>query len=143
MSVSNKHLWETLKNKGCVPKKSLILKFPLEIFENHKDLIRHFIRGYWDGDGCLTYRDKGKNRPEINVISTNDFLMEMQKFLPVKQKENIPIKHKGNNIIRQWQCEGKSAYNVAKYLYENATVFLERKYNKYIEFIELYKNKGL
>lgn len=141
ISVSNKHLWETLKSKGCVPNKSLILKFPLKVFENHKNLIRHFIRGYWDGDGCLTYRDKEKKRPEVNVISTNEFLMEMQKYLPVKQKENIPIKHKGNDVIRTWTCEGKSALNVAEYLYKETNVYLDRKYEKYLEFVELYKTK--
>ena len=38
---------------GAPPKKSLILKFPnKEIFKS-PDLIRHFIRGYFDGDGCI------------------------------------------------------------------------------------------
>lgn len=141
LSVSNKHMWNRLNEIGCTPNKTNTLKFPIELFNGHEDLIRHFIRGYWDGDGCLTYRDKQKKRPEANVISSNDFLIEMQKHFPVKQKENIPIKHKGNNIIRTWTCEGSSAFKVAKYLYENSTIYLERKYNKYLEFVDLYKNK--
>lgn len=67
--------------------------------------------------------------------------MEMQKYLPVKQKENIPIKHKGNDAIRTWTCEGKSALNVAEYLYKGTNVYLDRKYEKYLEFVELYKTK--
>lgn len=141
LSVSNKHMWNRLNEIGCTPNKTNILKFPIELFKNKEHLIRHFIRGYWDGDGCLTYRDKDKKRAEANVISTNDFLKEMQKYFPVKQKENIPIKHKENNIIRTWTCEGRSALKVAEYLYKNSKIYLERKYQKYLEFAELYKNK--
>ena len=61
LSIRNKHLWETLNDLGCVPNKSLILKFPrFSIFKgNVQELILHFIRGYVDGDGCLcTYKSK-------------------------------------------------------------------------------------
>jgi hypothetical protein len=47
-TIRNEHLWNTLKSLGCVPNKSLILKFPkLSIFSD-ESLIRHFIRGYFD-----------------------------------------------------------------------------------------------
>lgn len=64
-SVRNKHLWEILNSYGCTPKKSLILKFPsLSIFKDYS-LIKHFIRGYWDGDGCLSYQDKEHKKADI------------------------------------------------------------------------------
>lgn len=50
-SVSNKHLWETLNPYGCTPQKSLTLEFPDKNIFKSVDLIRHFIRGYIDGDG--------------------------------------------------------------------------------------------
>lgn len=41
-----------LKNKGCYQGKSLTLTFPSkDIVPEH--LIRHFIRGYFDGDGSV------------------------------------------------------------------------------------------
>ena len=48
LSIRNKHLWNQLNDKGCSPRKSLILKFPkLDIFiGDKKNLVRHFIRGY-------------------------------------------------------------------------------------------------
>lgn len=52
--VTNYHLWNTLNNYGCIPNKSLTLKFPDESIFKSKDLIRHFIRGYFDGDGCFS-----------------------------------------------------------------------------------------
>lgn len=72
--VYNIHLHKTLKSYGCVPKKSLILKFPKESIFKSSDLIRHFIRGYWDGDGCLTWADKEHKVANISVLGTKSFL---------------------------------------------------------------------
>jgi intein/homing endonuclease len=73
-SVQSKHLWNVLNSYGCVPKKSLILKFPsISIFDN-KNLIVHFIRGYFDGDGCISYGNKSHTKCSINIVGTYDFL---------------------------------------------------------------------
>ena len=47
--MTSKHLCSTLCSYGCVPRKSLILQFPNESIFEDPNLIRHFIRGYWDG----------------------------------------------------------------------------------------------
>ena len=49
--ITNKHLWNTLNNLGCTPRKSLTLQFP----NISEELEIPFIRGYFDGDGCLSY----------------------------------------------------------------------------------------
>ena len=49
--IANKHLWNTLNNLGCTPRKSLTLQFP----NISEELKIPFIRGYFDGDGCLSY----------------------------------------------------------------------------------------
>lgn len=56
--LSSRHLWETLNSYGCTPKKSLTLKFPNESIFKDLSLIRHFIRGYFDGDGCISFGNK-------------------------------------------------------------------------------------
>lgn len=51
-------MFNILINYGCTTRKSLTLKFPnINIFKN-KSYIYDFIRGYVDGDGCLSYSDK-------------------------------------------------------------------------------------
>jgi len=70
LTITNKHIWNTLNNLGCTPRKSLTLKFP-----NIKEHIIDFIRGYFDGDGCLTYkRYKDKVKCSCTIISTLEFL---------------------------------------------------------------------
>lgn len=68
-----------------MPKKSLILKFPDKSIFKSKDLIKHFIRGYVDGDGSISYRNKNHSDINFNVLGTFEFLSEMQNHLPIKQ----------------------------------------------------------
>lgn len=83
ISFRNKHFWETLNSKGCVPRKSLILKFPdISIFTD-LSLIRHFIRGYVDGDGCLTWGDSEHKKPFLSILGTKDLLEGIRKYSPV------------------------------------------------------------
>ena len=55
ITFRNKHFWERLNDLGCTPNKSLTLKFPDNSIFINQNLIIHFIRGYFDGDGCITY----------------------------------------------------------------------------------------
>lgn len=142
LSVRNKHLWNSLNSLGCYPQKSLILKFPkLSIFKgNVQELTLHFIRGYVDGDGCLcTYKNKNKNSiiTQLNLVGTKEFLTTV----------NTIFKNKGfirNKSCKNWENKAYSlqfsnvpSRKIARYLYENANIYLERKYNKYLEFCSL------
>lgn len=62
-----------LKKYGVIPKKSLILENVPSISEN---LYRHFIRGFFDGNGSVTYRwnkNKKYRTPRIIFYSTYNF----------------------------------------------------------------------
>ena len=50
ITISNKHLKETLINLGCTPQKSNNIRFP----KIDKNLYPYFIRGYFDGDGSIS-----------------------------------------------------------------------------------------
>lgn len=132
--ITNKHLWNTLNNYGCVPNKSLILTFPKTDIFKSKDLIRHFIRGYIDGDGCISYSNKEHTRMTLSILGTFDFLNSLQEFLPC----NEHTLHEKNNVC--CLCiNGHTGYNVVKYLYENSNIYLSRKYDRYLEFCRLYE----
>jgi len=63
---------------GCIPRKSLLLKFPTSN-QVPEHLIRHFIRGYFDGDGHFTNTEKCF---EAGYIGTEDFIIESLNHLP-------------------------------------------------------------
>ena len=126
--VTNKHFHDTLVSLGCVPRKSLILKFPdLTIFST-PSLIRHFIRGYVDGDGCLSYTKSG--RLTIQIIGTKEFLEVLNSLLPVQASVYRKDKsHKHDTYSISFSCSPADC--VAKYLYEDSTIYLDRKYNRF------------
>lgn len=139
-AVKNKHLKNTLISKGCIPAKSLVLKFPdLNIFSNI-DLIKDFIRGYIDGDGCITYNIQSHKIMSLNILGTEDFLTGVKDHLPVKYNYVLGYNNKSKNkLVRVLSINGKNGLNILFYLYENATIYLNRKYKKYIQYCRLYK----
>lgn len=133
---NNKHMWEVLNSYGCTPKKSKTLKFPpISIFED-KSLIRHFIRGYYDGDGCLSWCDTNHKRAHVGVLGTFEFLTELQHWLPL-EFENVILK-KPEETVSTLYFTGKTGFFVTNYLYKNCSVCLERKYERYSEYCRLY-----
>lgn len=114
-----------LAQLGCIQNKSLVLKWPNELSEN---LVRHFIRGYFDGDGCIS--GKG-NYFQLTVISTENICNKINEYftplIGVKKLEN----HPNNNITKRYRIGGnKQIKKLYDYMYNNSTVCLERKKKK-------------
>ena len=134
-AISNKHLWNTLNNYGCTPKKSLTLKFPnVDIFSK-KELIRHFIRGYFDGDGGVSYYDKEHRFPTAYFCGTKDFLEELRNYIPINL--DIHSSSSGNTYVLNTAC--RKAMVLLHYLYDDCSLFLDRKYNLFINFCRSYE----
>ncbi len=135
MSVRNEHLWNSLNDKGCVPCKSLILKWPHESIFTKKQLIRHFVRGYWDGDGTIgLYRGKYGIIFNFCVMGTYMFLKGVKDFIGFDGTlKNASTPSEPNNA---WllQYSSLKSRKAARLLYQNANIYLERKYNIYQEF---------
>lgn len=126
-SIGNKHLWETLNNYGCIPRKSLNLQFPKEEIFKDKSLIRHFLRGYFDGDGCISI-DK-KDHISCSLLGTKDFLERYLSYCP--DKEGIMVKKYKNRNPYRLEYATKRAIDFADFLYSDSIVYLQRKYNRY------------
>jgi hypothetical protein len=135
LSLSDKHLWNILNSYGCVPNKSLKLKFPNKEIFLHESLIRHFIRGYVDGDGCISYKNKSHDKMSLSVLGTKHFLDNIQLNLPLEKVNKL-------RLIKNIYCltfNDYRGYYVSKYLYSNAIIYLERKFQKYKEYCRLYE----
>jgi len=137
MTVTNKYFREKLIKLGCVNNKSLILTFPdLKIFKE-KELIKHFIRGYVDGDGCLCLVKNKK--PQIAILGTSEFLNELQKHLPLKKTHKLSkndYKSISNTFVLPFN--GGTAVKIAKFLYEFSEINLTRKFIKYETFLKMF-----
>lgn len=97
------------------------------------ELIRHFIRGYFDGDGTVyTYRNKYTN---VAFSGNKNFLVSVKSHLMnnniVKSECKVVKEQKDKNCYKypfSSQADVKRFYD---YIYKDATVFMERKYNKF------------
>lgn len=139
LSITNKHISETLSSLGMVDAKSLVLEFPKWLNE---DLYSHFIRGYFDGDGCL-YLGNGKCNPEVSIVSTIMFIEKIQEILDNQigvtmriktQKQHKPVTKVGVITGRQ------KIATFLNWIYQDADLKLNRKYEKYQQFMESYQN---
>lgn len=121
----SKKLLEDLKQHGCIDKKSLVLVFP----KIEDCFLFDFIRGYYDGDGCITNNCNGKMR--LNVVGTESFLTTLQNIFYTKL--DIP-KRKLHTTGKAFVLEhngNKQATKIADTLYKDANIYLDRKYEKY------------
>jgi len=119
-----RRLINDLKNIGLLPNKSLNIMFP----KINKNLERHFIRGYFDGDGNIYIRKNKSSRCSI-CSGSKIFLDELNKKL------NKNINTKINNVynIINTQCSvigwGRKIdiINLYHYFYEDSNFYIRRK----------------
>ena len=128
ISIKDKTIVKDLIRLGCNNKKSLTLKFPTSDIVPD-DLIRHFIRGYFDGDGSF-YAGKasGKNYTlKSSVLGTKEFLTELDKVLNIAKPRKLyqDKRHRNNTYFIEWGSESNS--KLVPYLYQNCSIFLDRK----------------
>lgn len=123
-----------LIDKGCYKQKSLILEPPKKVPEN---LIHHFIRGFFDGDGSIIKYEKTENSTifQINITSTYEMVKWIKDYIGMGQI--IPEKRREQT----WYFTLGGNQQVIKFyhlLYEDATVWMDRKYNRFQELLNKY-----
>lgn len=137
ISLCSKKLSQDLLVLGLDSNKTFSLKFP-NISHN---LIHHFIRGYFDGDGCITYNKSNKNW-SWGIIGTDDFNTSLQNILMSKLDLNLTKLYKCSNnhsISRLIYNGNKQVYKIGKFMYNNSTIFIERKRNRFLELNSIYE----
>lgn len=121
LRVGSKEMVQDLINLGVTPRKSLRLKLP-KVPDKY---FKFYLRGYFDGDGCVHISKPNKKRPsEIKLIFTSG----CQKFL-------LSLNEKLNNLA--------SIKNVSVYLNSRAYRLSYRKRNSLEILSFMYKDLNL
>lgn len=111
--VYSNYLCERLAQFGMVPNKSKIVKIP-EICKNNRD----FWRGMVDGDGWVSVA----NNYDVGLCGTYDTVKHFIDFIG----RQVKIRQRTGCFEVRYGCG--PAKRVAKILYQNSTIFLDRKY---------------
>lgn len=130
-----------LMDKGVCFRKTFKTEFPYNKIS--EGLYHHFIRGYFDGDGCITFSNKNTSSPSVSIIGTENFLRDIEKqfikHIEFKKKEKLSIPKSSPNI-RYLQYGGRyKAIKIKDYLYKNANIFMERKKERF-DLVEDYSD---
>lgn len=137
LCVSNMYLHGDLIKLGCVPNKSLTIKFPSTDVVNEK-FQHHFIRGYFDGDGSIFIKKSKKKKSQryISFCGTEEFMISIKKILTIKcqLRNNTVYKHKKSNAFYYKVGGNLQVDKIFEYIYKDANnLYLERKYNKFLK----------
>lgn len=128
---SGKKIVEDLANLGVFERKSNIIEFP----KLQKEYISHFMRGVFDGDGCVSiHHDKRDdfNRGQVNIVSASynfidKYVDNLVKFANVKRNK-ICDRKSNKYFVIDWGGL-TDVENIYDFLYKDATIFLKRKKN--------------
>lgn len=130
-------LFNSLLQLGVTEKKSLTITPPTI----PKRYIHHYIRGYFDGDGSVSYR-KGPYEKRV-VVDIYSASFNMAFFIYEQIKKQVGNLYNGrlySTLAHQKtkyyaiRLGHKASEQLFKYMYNNANnLYLERKYNKFAE----------
>lgn len=128
---NNVHIIEQLISKGIPAKnKSYVATFPDNVPGQY---VKDVCRGLIDGDGWSTFDGK---QYKLGLCGSYQVVSAVKNLFPYDCSSNSirqSSEHCWNFIIT-----GYKAWNIADWLYGTATIFLDRKYNAYINAKQKY-----
>lgn len=135
--VCSEQLIKDLQKYNLIFNKTLVVEFPYLVPE---ELRLHLIRGYFDGDGSWAKDKKCKVGYSFKLCGTKEMLTSIAEILGIK-----PI-----NMWKRYKDDGKNNYylsiggkrvkDIADLLYKDATIYLQRKFERYQEMVPVSSN---
>lgn len=139
---SSKYMSEIfIKNYNIKPRKTYDSEFIFNFDNIPSDLVRHFIRGYFDGDGHISF---GNGQLTFAIYGTSkNFLEQISLYLsklyyvePIincyKSKAIIKLHSLRFNSYRKRKFFIKELYD---YFYKDSTIYLDRKKDKFENYL--------
>lgn len=127
LSITSKQMVNDLGRRFNIkPRKSLVYEFP-KWLEKHP-LVNHFMRGYLDGDGSFFINSElSYDRLCCSIRGTEKFLRVYKRILETNCNFNGGSIDT-NSSIGQLKFKGEFSLKVRDFLYQDATIYLDRKF---------------
>lgn len=133
ITAINSKIYDSVKKYNLMPNKSFKIRFNdiINNFDGEQEMIRHFIRGYFDGDGSIYYKEN-LTCLKVSFCGNNDFLSQLKEYLESLLNICMTIYSKNGTDIKSLVVNHKKdAIKLLDYMYYSSKVYLDRKYNKY------------
>lgn len=145
LTIHSKKMYFDLISHGVYPHKTRN-----EVFPNlSNNLISHFIRGFFDGDGTIYSRNQTNPKRKRSlccigwVCGNKQFI---DKLLEVLEKEcgaKLGCFYKTNHDVYEIKTEAiNKCKRIIEYMYKDATIYLERKHEKAMKFLSMLSESG-
>jgi len=139
LRIFGKRLINPLLKLGFDENKTFRFNIP-NIPEN---LTKHFIRGYFDGDGCIHFskRKSGEYRYYIAFIGTDELCNSLNEYF-VKNL-GIEFRKEKTNSKNISTLRLERIIDIKKilfHLYNKSNCYLKRKYKKYRQLLKIHNN---
>lgn len=135
LTVYNMEIYNDLIQLGLSERKSLTLKWLSNVPEEYQ---KDFLRGYFDGDGSLTFQQQSKNSKKVVIqfLGTDDFLKGISKTI----ENHLGIKYKDSERtqtkIKCLRYRTKQARDILEWMYEGSheSLYMIRKRDRYYDY---------
>lgn len=130
---SSKELKTDLFNYGIIPNKT---KSEFNIDNIPKEYRKHYIRGYFDGDGCFYYKKwRGRNKVCVNFTNSTKSILESinkeLKEININFKLEVKTSKTNNTYYVLAAYSQKNLLNFGNWLYLDSIFYLKRKFEKF------------
>lgn len=150
INISSKILIQDLIKLGVTQAKTWK---ELHIPNISEHLIYHFIRGYFDGDGCFTYsvrQPNPKNREKNLRVSArweicskrDEILKDIKAFMSIKYGIDLNLNYINRDNMYKLQTSKKETISkIYSIMYSKSKFFLSRKFNKFNYYVNTEVNQ--
>jgi hypothetical protein len=132
-------MYEALERLGFSSNKSYDLSFP----DIPKHLYKHFIRGNFDGDGCISVSN---NRLHVSFCTASskfkDDIISQINSIGVCIHDYPYIDDYGVTIHRPTINKNSDKIQLLDYMYKDCSIYLDRKYKKYLKAKQKYDSQN-
>ena len=130
-------MYNSLVNKGFSQDKSYDFHIP----DLRQDLIRHYVRGYFDGDGRFCFTNKSFKVSFITAsCSLYEDLLKILEKKSIKISDYIFANEFGTTMYSPEICRHQDKIKFLDWIYQDCNIYLDRKYKKYLKVKEHYDN---
>lgn len=137
LTISNTEFCKNLMNHGVLCRKTQHCSFPDWL---DSDLKPSFLRGFFDGDGCIYHNPKRRwNRMEYSIVGTKEFLFGLQRYLSEENgiASSLYSCTASDKVLRLVIARVDSLKKIYHLMYDDSnSLYYSRKKNIFDDFIK-------
>ena len=155
LQLNSNILSNDLTKLGCVQNKTYIVEFPSKEILPY-NLTRHFVRGYFDGNGCVWegerktmivkdklyksgYRERIIHNVKFNITGSYMIISHIQNILvECLGFSKTKLNNRNDNISTTLEYSGRlQMKKFYEYIYKDSSIYLNRKKDKFESILNI------